>query len=129
MLLRPSSACLQTLEKIRLVLAEFRAKPLSRSTSQANAQQSTPKPAARPQQQQSPDDAERLTVQYLSSSKLMGLQLANADVRQQFLLQCLILLQACAQPKKVNKGNELKPRQVQLLCVRKLVLLLPVLQK
>ncbi len=51
-----------------------------------------------------------ITVKYLSSPRLMGLQLADAPLRRQFLVQALIFLQACRVPGK-NRGAGLKPKQ------------------
>lgn len=39
-----------------------------------------------------------LTVKYLSSPKLMGLQLQDAALRRHFLLQALVFLHACQNP-------------------------------
>jgi hypothetical protein len=39
-------------------------------------------------------DGQGVSVKYLSSSRLMGLQLRDATFRRHFLLQCLILMQA-----------------------------------
>ena len=41
-------------------------------------------------------DGGGISVKYLSSSRLMGLQLRDATFRRHFLLQCLILMQARA---------------------------------
>lgn len=40
-------------------------------------------------------DGQGSSVKYLSSSRLMGLQLRDATFRRHFLLQCLILMQVC----------------------------------
>ncbi len=43
-------------------------------------------------------EAAALTVKYLSSPKLMRLQLQDATLRRHFLLQALIFLHACQNP-------------------------------
>lgn len=45
------------------------------------------------------------SVKYLSSSRLMGLQLRDATFRRHFLLQCLILMQWCERPRQKDKGG------------------------
>ena len=136
---------LQTLDKIRKVLAEFRLKPVSRGQSSAapktaSSRLAIPAPASQPQPPQPsshsqplPEPAaaegeaggsreeERLTVQYLSSSRLMGVQMANPDFRRHFLVQCLVLLQACDKPIK-PATDQLRQRQVRLGTVCMLLL-------
>lgn len=63
------------------------------------------------------DGGKSVIVKYLTSSKLTKLQLRDAAFRRTLLLQCLILLHACAHPKHaVNKppAHQLKEKQVQL---------------
>ena len=58
-----------------------------------------------------------MIVKYLTSSKLTKLQLRDAAFRRTLLVQCLILLHACAHPKHaVNKppAHQLKEKQVPL---------------
>ncbi|PSC69291.1 THO complex subunit 1 isoform X1 isoform B [Micractinium conductrix] len=43
------------------------------------------------------------SVKYLSSSRLMSLQLRDATFRRHFLLQCLILMQWCERPRQKEK--------------------------
>ena len=59
---------------------------------------------------------ESLTVKYLSSPKLLHLQVRDAGFRRHFLVQCLILLHACSR-KSTNKQDTFKIKQVQIaLC-------------
>ena len=51
-------------------------------------------------------------MKYLSSSKLMRLQLQDAGFRRQFLTQALVFLHCCCHPGRNEKGAALKPRQV-----------------
>lgn len=53
-----------------------------------------------------------ITVKYLSSPRLMGLQLADAPLRRQFLVQALIFLQACRVPGK-SRSTGLKAKQAR----------------
>lgn len=48
-----------------------------------------------------------MIVKYLTSSKLTRLQLRDAAFRRTLLLQCLVLLQACANPipRKAKPGG------------------------
>ena len=57
--------------------------------------------------------SEELTVKYLNSARLLGLQLKDAALRRHFLLQALILLQALRMPTKADQQG-LKPKQVCL---------------
>ncbi|KAL4423622.1 hypothetical protein ABPG77_009209 [Micractinium sp. CCAP 211/92] len=50
-------------------------------------------------------DGQGSSVKYLSSSRLMGLQLRDATFRRHFLLQCLILMQWCERPRQKDKGG------------------------
>lgn len=59
-------------------------------------------------------DSDGLTVKYLSSSKLMHLQLRDAGLRRHFLVQALTLLQACSR-KATAKQDTLKIKQVRML--------------
>ncbi|KAK9827255.1 hypothetical protein WJX81_004028 [Elliptochloris bilobata] len=52
-----------------------------------------------------------ITVKYLSSPRLMGLQLSDASLRRHFLVQALIFLQACRVPGR-NRNSGLRPKQV-----------------
>ncbi|KAL0042710.1 hypothetical protein WJX79_008364 [Trebouxia sp. C0005] len=64
------------------------------------------------------DGGKSMIVKYLTSSKLTKLQLRDAAFRRTLLVQCLILLHACAHPKHaVNKPpmHQLKEKQVQEL--------------
>lgn len=64
------------------------------------------------------DGGKSMIVKYLTSSKLTKLQLRDAAFRRTLLVQCLILLHACAHPKHaVNKppAHQLKEKQVQEL--------------
>lgn len=54
-------------------------------------------------------------VKYLSSSKLMRLQLQDAGFRRQWLTQALIFLHCCTHPGRSEKGAALKPRQSEEL--------------
>ncbi|PRW33147.1 THO complex subunit 1 [Chlorella sorokiniana] len=55
-------------------------------------------------------DGQGASVKYLSSSRLMGLQLRDATFRRHFLLQCLILMQWCERPRQKDKtGLRSKP--------------------
>ena len=70
-----------------------------------------------------------MIVKYLTSSKLTKLQLRDAAFRRTLLLQCLILLHACAHPKHaVNKppAHQLKDKQVQLCFIQLIVRHVPV---
>ena len=51
-------------------------------------------------------------MKYLSSPRLMGLQLSDASLRRHFLVQCLIFLQACRVPGK-NRSTGLKAKQAR----------------
>ena len=53
-------------------------------------------------------------MSYLSSARLLGLQMADPALRRTFLTQCLILLHACQHPHKSTK-DQLRGKQVQLL--------------
>ena len=57
---------------------------------------------------------ESLTVKYLSSPRLLHLQLRDAGFRRHFLVQCLILLHACSR-KSHNKQDTFKIKQVSLV--------------
>ncbi|KAL4439830.1 hypothetical protein ABPG75_002831 [Micractinium tetrahymenae] len=50
-------------------------------------------------------DGQGSSVKYLSSSRLMGLQLRDATFRRHFLLQCLILMQWCERPRQPDKNG------------------------
>lgn len=52
-------------------------------------------------------------VKYLSSSKLMRLQLQDAGFRRQFLVQALIFLHCCRRPGRSERTATLKPKQVE----------------
>lgn len=52
-------------------------------------------------------------VKYLSSSKLMRLQLQDAGFRRQFLVQALIFLHCCRHPGRSEKAAALRPKQVE----------------
>ena len=54
-------------------------------------------------------------VKYLSSSKLMRLQLQDAGFRRQFLTQALIFLHCCANPGRNEKGATLRAKQVDTI--------------
>ncbi len=54
---------------------------------------------------------ESLTVKYLSSPRLLQLQLRDAGFRRHFLVQCLVLLHACSR-KSSNKQDTFKIKQV-----------------
>lgn len=56
------------------------------------------------------DGGTSVIVKYLTSSKLTRLQLRDAAFRRTLLLQCLVLLHACAHPipKKANPGRGAK---------------------
>ena len=56
---------------------------------------------------------ESLTVKYLSSPRLLNLQLRDAGFRRHFLVQSLILLHACTR-KSLNKQDTFKIKQVSL---------------
>lgn len=59
-----------------------------------------------------------MIVKYLTSSKLTRLQLRDAAFRRTLLVQCLVLLHACAHPKHaVNKAplRQLREKQASLL--------------
>lgn len=60
--------------------------------------------------------AELLTVKYLSSPKLLNLQLRDAGFRRHFLVQCLALLQACSR-KSLARQETFRIKQVQPLLV------------
>jgi len=49
-------------------------------------------------------------VKYLSSPKLMRLQLSDAAFRRHFLVQALVFLNACQHPGRAQK-DALKPKQ------------------
>ena len=51
-------------------------------------------------------------VKYLSSPRLMGLQLSDASLRRHFLVQALIFLQACKVPGR-GRSSALKPKQAR----------------
>ena len=56
----------------------------------------------------------QLTVKYLSSRKLIRLQLQDAALRRHFLLQALIFLHACQHPvvkKDQQKRDALRSKQ------------------
>ena len=102
--LTPFLAVSQAQESILKVLAEFRKSSLSTTS---HHKQSGLQGGAEDQGHVA------LTVQYLSSSRLMRVQLANPDFRRHFLMQCLILLQACALPGRAEKdflrGKQVRP--------------------
>ena len=50
-------------------------------------------------------------VSYLSSARLMSLQMGDPALRRTFLVQCLILLHACQHPDKKEK-DALRGKQV-----------------
>lgn len=52
-------------------------------------------------------------VKYLSSPRLMGLQLSDASLRRHFLVQALIFLQACKAPPGKSRSSALKPKQAR----------------
>ena len=56
-------------------------------------------------------EQEGLTVSYLSSPKLLHLQLRDAGFRRHFLVQCLVLLQACSR-KSIGRQDTFKIKQV-----------------
>jgi len=56
---------------------------------------------------------EELTVKYLSSPKLLNLEIRDAGFRRHFLVQCLILLQAGSR-KSVNRQDTFKIKQARL---------------
>lgn len=58
------------------------------------------------------DQQEGLTVKYLSSPKLLNLQLRDAGFRRHFLVQCLTLLQACSR-KSLVKQDVFRIKQVR----------------
>ncbi|KAK9864677.1 hypothetical protein WJX84_002944 [Apatococcus fuscideae] len=82
---------------VKIVLAEFMKRPVSVSGR-----------APSTGGQEGSDD---LTVKYLSSARLLGLQLKDAALRRHFLLQALILLQALRMPTK-SEQQGLKPKQL-----------------
>ena len=59
-------------------------------------------------------------VSYLSSARLMSLQLGDPALRRTFLVQCLILLHACQHPDKKEKdalrGKQVGFGQERVLC-------------
>ena len=59
------------------------------------------------------DGGKSVIVKYLTSSKLTRLQLRDAAFRRTLLLQCLVLLHACAHPipKKAKPGGGGGPKQ------------------
>ncbi len=57
-----------------------------------------------------------LTVKYLSSPKLMRLQLSDAALRRHFLLQALVFLHACQHP--VLKPGTQQAKQAKLEALR-----------
>lgn len=61
----------------------------------------------------SDSNQESLTVKYLSSPRLLNLQLRDAGFRRHFIVQCLILLHACSR-KSLNKQDTFKIKQVRL---------------
>lgn len=52
-------------------------------------------------------------VKYLSSPRVLGLQLSDASLRRHFLVQALIFLQACKVPPGKSRGSALKPKQAR----------------
>ena len=54
-------------------------------------------------------------VKYLSSPRVLGLQLSDASLRRHFLVQALIFLQACKVPPGKGRGSALKPKQARPL--------------
>lgn len=58
-----------------------------------------------------------MIVKYLTSSKLTRLQLRDAAFRRTLLLQCLVLLHACAHPipRKSDPGRRLPKQPVPVL--------------
>ncbi|BDA44079.1 probable THO complex subunit 1 [Coccomyxa sp. Obi] len=74
-----------TIADIKRVLAEFTKQPVALASSSGGEGGDVLEEAA-------------LTVKYLSSPKLMRLQLSDAALRRHFLLQALVFLHACQHP-------------------------------
>ncbi|KAI3431826.1 hypothetical protein D9Q98_010579 [Chlorella vulgaris] len=51
------------------------------------------------------DEGRGASVKYLSSSRLINLQLRDATFRRHFLLQCLVLMQWCERPRQKDKAG------------------------
>lgn len=60
------------------------------------------------------ENGQSVIVKYLTSSKLTLLQLRDAAFRRTLLVQCLVLLHACAHPRQsaIKAATALKERQV-----------------
>lgn len=63
------------------------------------------------------ENGQSVIVKYLTSSKLTLLQLRDAAFRRTLLVQCLVLLHACAHPRQsaIKAATALKERQVSNL--------------
>ncbi|KAK9808915.1 hypothetical protein WJX72_006363 [[Myrmecia] bisecta] len=84
----------RTIADIKVVLAVFKAQPLTAAGSRLTGT----------------GTGDAVAPKYLSSSKLIGLQLRDSALRRHFLLQCVILLHACQHVKA--PVDTLKPKQV-----------------